>query len=87
MYILRGLQSGLRSASGGSSRAYVVGGSGVRTQADAIQAKGVRVGELGRSQLLCRCLSPADPSTAGENPDRVGRSVGEKVGWGGKDET
>ena len=46
MYILRGVQSGLRSASGGSSRAYVVGGSGVGTQADAIQAKGVRVGEL-----------------------------------------
>ena len=34
----------------------------------------------GRSQLLFRCLSPADPSTAGENPDRVDRSVGEKVG-------
>ena len=46
MYTLRGVQSGLRSASGGSSRAYVVGESGVGTQADAIQAKGVWVGEL-----------------------------------------
>ena len=39
MYILRGLQSGLRSASGGSSRAYVVGGSGIGTQADAMQRR------------------------------------------------
>ena len=49
----------------------------------------------GRSQLLFRCLPrPADSSkgTAGENPDRVGRSVGETVGGlggdgGGKDDT
>jgi hypothetical protein len=62
MYILRGVQSGLRSASGGSSRAYVVGGSGVGTQADAIQAKGVRVGELSSIQVdtsLLRGMMPA----------------------------
>ena len=29
-----------------------------------------------------RPVAPADPSTAGENPDRVGRSVGETVGGG-----
>jgi hypothetical protein len=59
MYILRGLQSGLRSASGGSSRAYVVGGSGVGTQADAIQAKGVWVGELSSRHYLLRGILPA----------------------------
>ena len=59
MYILRGVQSGLRSASGGSSRAYVVGGSGVGTQADAIQAKGVWVGELSSRHYLLRGILPA----------------------------
>jgi hypothetical protein len=71
MYILRGVQSGLRSASGGSSRAYVVGGSGVGTQADAIQAKGVWVGELSSRHYLLRGILPAACSL---DPSQVNKS-------------
>ena len=41
-----------------------------------------RKAKVQKIKLLFRCLSPADPSTAGESPDRVGRSVGDWVGGG-----
>jgi hypothetical protein len=76
MYILRGVQSGLRSASGGSSRAYVVGRSGVGTQADAIQAKGVRVGELSSRHYLLRGILPR-----GVFPSQVNKVKSSQVNW------